>query len=136
MTRTILLFILIIASFRINATEDVWTFSAKGVCEQITKAFEFYQKGDVKNAQTQAIMAYFKGYDAEIEPAIRITLGGSHVFLVEHQFRDFKKAMIPNPDQKQLEYVKNLSFKLCQTMYADAEALNKAKVQKEVFKVE
>ncbi|HEX2549241.1 MAG TPA: hypothetical protein VHM20_05375 [Gammaproteobacteria bacterium] len=138
MNKLLLFFLLFVITLTTKAaeSEDIWKSSAAAVCAQITKALEFYQKGNVKNAQTQAIMAYFKGYDAEIEPAVRITLGGSHVFEVEHQFRDFKKAMIANPDQKQLEYISQLSKQLCETMYADAEALNKAKVKKEVFKVD
>ncbi len=119
-----------------HETADVWKPAAKTVCNQINQALAYYTKGDVKNAQRDAIMAYFKGYDAEIEPAVRITLGGSHVFEVEHQFRDFKNAMKPHPDKKQLEEVSNLAKKLCETMYADANALQDAKVEKQVFKVD
>jgi len=78
-------------------TANVWVGAATAVCNQINQTLAYYTKGDVKNAQSNAIMAYFKGYDAEIEPAVRITLGGSHVFEVEHQFRDFKTAMKSNP---------------------------------------
>ncbi len=115
--------------------EDPWKASATLVCKQITDALDFYKKGDIKQAQTQAIMAYFKGYDAEIEPAVRITQGGKHVFEVEHQFRDFKNAMTPNPDAKKLTEVTTRATKLCQTMFEDAESLKLAKVKKEVFKV-
>jgi len=117
-------------------TANVWVGAAKSVCDQINQALTYYTQGDIQTAQSKAIMAYFRSYDAEIEPAVRITLGASHVFEVEHQFRDFKNTMKNNPDKKQLEEVSSLAKKLCETMYADAKALHEAKVEKQVFKVD
>jgi hypothetical protein len=115
---------------------DVWQPAAKKVCDQIDQALEFYRQADLKNARLNAIMSYFKGYDAEIEPAIRITLGGQHVFAIEHQFRDFAKAMTPNPDKKHLETVNQLGLDLCKVMHEEAKILNAAHVSRQVFEVQ
>lgn len=132
------LFVIFQSSFIFAGTPtiDPWKDSATFVCNQIKDAINFYKKGDVQKAQTQAIMSYFKGYDAELEPAVRITVGAEHVFEVEHQFRDFKNAITPNPDDKQIQAVIAMGTKLCDTLYADAAALQAAKVKKQVFNVD
>lgn len=114
---------------------DIWGPVAQGVCQQIKTAHSLYQKNDVKNAHLDAIMAYFKGYDTELEPAVRITLGGQHVFEMERKFRDFAATMIPHPDKKQLQKVNDAATQLCEAMAEEAKALNVAKVKRQVFKV-
>ena len=117
------------------SSPDIWKPAAEMVCDQINKALNFYRQSDLKNARLNAIMSYFKGYDAEIEPAVRVTLGGQHVFKVEHQFRDFANAMTPNPDKKHIETVNQLGAELCKAIHEDAKALNTAGVPKQVFEV-
>lgn len=117
------------------STPNVWQPAAQKICDQIDKALSFYRQSDIKNARLNAIMSYFKGYDAEIEPAIRVTLGGKHVFAIEHQFRDFANAMTPNPDKKQLETVNQLGLDLCKAMHEEAKVLNAQNVPRQVFEV-
>ncbi len=119
-----------------ETVSNVWQPAADKVCEQINQALRLYQKGDIKNAHLSAVMSYFKGYDAEIEPAVRVTLGGPHVFAVERKFRDFSTVMTPNPDKKQLKKVSVFAAELCQSVREDANALNAEHVQRQVFKVE
>ena len=132
----LLLFFFISPAIYAENAPDIWKPVAKTVCGQINSAVGFYQKGDIKNARLNAVMAYFKGYDAEIEPAVRITLGGPHVFAIERKFRDFSTKMIPNPDKKQQKIVAAFAAELCQDMYKEAAALNAAKVPRQVFKVD
>lgn len=116
--------------------QDVWKPVADKVCDQIKQSIDYYQKNDIKQAHATAIMAYFKGYDAEIEPAVRITLGGPHVFAVERQFRDLSTLMTPTPSKEQFKKVADFGATLCESVYADAKALNADHVPRQVFKVE
>jgi hypothetical protein len=115
---------------------NVWQAPSDKVCGFIKQSVRLYEKNDVKKARTAALMSYFKGYDAEIEPAVRITLGGPHVFAIERKFRDFSLMMTPNPDKKQLNKVSASAAELCQLVNQDANALNVEHVQRQVFKVE
>lgn len=115
---------------------DVWLPVARQICGQTQKAVVLYQQGDIKKAHLTAVMSYFKGYDTEMEPAVRITLGGPHVFAVERQFRDFAEMFTKKkPDQNQMDQVKKLSKQLCETLKEDALVLNKEKVKRQVFTV-
>ncbi len=132
----ILLILLVISSLAVAQELDVtWGQAAQNVCNQIDNAVNFYQQGDLKKARLQAVMAYFKGYDAEIEPAVRITLGGPHVFNIEQEFRRFALEMKPNPDKEQLKRVRETAAALCQMIHEDAKALNANQVKPQVFKV-
>ncbi len=117
-------------------TPNIWKPAADKVCEQINQAVLLYQKNDLKNARLTALMSYFKGYDTEIEPAVRITLGGPHVFAIERKFRDFSTIMTPNPDKKQIKKVAVFAAQLCQLVHNDANALNVEHVPRQPFKVE
>lgn len=115
---------------------NVWQPAAEKVCDQINQAVHLYKKNDLKNARSTALMSYFTGYDAEIEPAVRITLGGPHVFAVERKFRDFPTVMIANPDSEQMKKVAAYADELCRLVHDDAKALNAEHVPLQVFKVE
>lgn len=130
------LFLLFTSAALAKPAPTVWQPVADNICEQINQALHLYQKNDLKNAHLEAVMSYFKGYDAEIEPAIRITLGGPHVFETERNFRDFVTIMTPNPDKKQIKKVTAFATQLCQLVKDDANALNAAHVKRQVFKVE
>ncbi|OGT60944.1 MAG: hypothetical protein A3E85_03300 [Gammaproteobacteria bacterium RIFCSPHIGHO2_12_FULL_45_12] len=117
-------------------TPNVWKPEADAVCRQMDQAVSLYQQGHLKEAKLAAVMAYFKGYDANIEPAVRITLGGPHVFAIERQFRHFSQEMTPNPDKQQLQKMTRLARTLCQLVHDDANALNAAKVTRKVFNPE
>ena len=112
---------------------DIWNPVAKKICDQINLAQQYYKKGDLKNAHLTAVMSYFKFYDAELEPAVRVTLGGPHVFAIEGQFRQYAKAMTPKPDKQQLQHISTLATQLCSDIAKEAKALNEAKVPKNVF---
>ena len=114
---------------------DVWGGAAKLVCNQINKAARLYKQGDIKNAHLEAIMSYFKGYDASIEPAARTNLGAPHVFGIEQKFRDYATLMTSKMNTTQIKKVSDYAAKLCQSVNQDAAALNAAKVDKQVFKV-
>lgn len=118
-----------------QATTDVWSPASQAVCKQISNAATAYSKGDLKNAHLQAVMSYFKGYDTDIEPAARITIGGPHVFAVERQFSDFSSAMTPHPSADQIKKVSVLADQLCKAVSDDAKILNESKVPRQVFKV-
>jgi hypothetical protein len=133
---TLLLILFTSAAAIAHPAPTVWQPVADQICEQINQALHIYQKNDLKDAHLAAVMTYFKGYDAEIEPAIRITLGGPHVFEMERNFRDFATIMTPNPDKKQIKKVTAFAAHLCQLVNEDANALNAAHVQRQVFKVE
>ncbi len=128
--------LLSLASPPSSPVANIWQPAAQQVCDQINQAVHFYEKNDVKKAHLTAVMAYFKGYDAEIEPAVRITLGGPHVFEMERKFRDLSTLMTPNPDKKQFKIVNDAAIALCQLVKKDADALNANHVQRQVFKVE
>ena len=132
---TILIFSLCTVALA-NPTTDVWAPVASSVCTQINSALQAYRKGDIKQAQLTAIMAYFKGYDTDIEPAVRVTLGGPHVFAIEKQFHDYSTLMTPNPNPQQLKKVATAAAQLCQAVKSDANALSAAKVKRQVFNVE
>lgn len=118
--------------FAKEAPPSSWNPAADAVCAQIQMAVTYYQKGDIKHAKLSALMAYFKGYDAEIEPAIRVTLGGPHVFAIEKKFRDFASSI----STKQLKAISEMATALCQEVKKDAAVLDKEKVPRQVFKVE
>jgi hypothetical protein len=115
---------------------NIWQDPAYKVCDLIKQAAHLYEMNDIKKARTTALMSYFKGYDAEIEPAVRVTLGGPHVFAIERRFRDFSMLMTPNPDKNQIKKITKLASELCQLVYDDANALNAEHIQRQVFKVE
>lgn len=119
-----------------SSEPNVWQPAADKVCQQINQAVSLYQKNDLKAARLKATMSYFEGYDAEIEPAVRITLGGPHVFAIERKFRDFSTNMTPNPDKNQIKKIVIFANELCRLVQEDAEVLNKEHVQRQVFKVE
>jgi len=132
---SIWIFLLLAQPLWANQPIDHWGPAAIEICNQIDSAVQFYEKGDIKNARKQAIMAYFSGYDAEIEPAVRVTVGASHVFEMEHKFRNFTRHFTLNPDEKHFAFVKNSASELCRAVKDDAKTLNEAKVDKQVFKV-
>lgn len=125
--RKLLCILLLISPFAYGA-DATWQSMADSVCKQIQNALLAYQKNDLKDAHLQATMAYFKGYDALLEPSVRTTLGGPHVFEIEQAFRNYTKLMTPNPDALQLKKVSNASDALCQSIKLDAKALLDAHV--------
>ena len=129
----ILILMALIVTPAFAATQSVWQPAAEAVCDQINKAVDLYQQGDLKHAHLTAVMSYFKHYDTEIEPAVRITLGGPHVFDIERKFRNFAASMT---DKNQIKIVKAVGDELCQFVHQDAEALDAAKVPRQVFRVE
>lgn len=136
MQKIILLLSMLLMTSVAQATKiqiDPWTQSGKKVCDQVTQAYQYYKNGDLKKAHVTAIMSYFKLYDAEIEPAVRITLGGPHVFEIEGKFQQYAKAMTPNPNKQQLQAVSALAKDLCEAVYSDTKALNDANVPQQVF---
>jgi len=100
-----------------------WQTFANSVCKQIQNALLAYQKNDLKNAHLQATMAYFKGYDALLEPVVRTTLGGPHVFEIEQAFRNYTQLMAPNPNAAQFKKVTDASHALCDAIQSDAKTL-------------
>jgi hypothetical protein len=119
-----------------TSNPDVWQPVAESICSEVKLAATLYQKGEVKEAKLKAIMSYFKGYDEAMEPAVRITIGGSHVFATEQQFRQFSAVMASDVTSAQIKIVNDLAKTLCAGLYTDAKVLHAEKVKREVFKVE
>ncbi len=116
--------------------QDIWGPMAKEVCQRIEAAVKLYHNGKVKEAHLASTMAYFKCYDANMEPAVRVNQGGPHVFAIEGQFHQLTKAMVVNPTPAQTQQVDEIASSLCKAIAADAQALNKDNVQRQLFKVE
>ncbi len=118
-----------------SKTGGVWGPEADKVCQALAQASQLYQQGQIGKAHLTAVMAYFKVYDTNMEPAVRTVLGGPHVFQIEQQFSAIPKAMSANPSSAQKQQVTKMTSKLCQAIQKEALALNKAKVKKQVYNV-
>lgn len=133
---TIIAYLILNTSFAITPVNNVWQPVADAICLKVKNAATLYTKKNVREARVQAIMAYFKGYDADMEPAVRVTLGGPHVFALEQKFRDYSAAMLPDVDALQIKKVNELAIALCHDLYQDAKALDAEHVKRDVLKAE
>lgn len=105
-----------------------WQSIALGICNEINEALMAYQQNDIKSAHTKAMMAYFVGYDATLEPSVRTTLGSQHVFLVEQQFNHYARLLSSGFDIKQLSLVSHTANELCHSVVNDAQAVEEANI--------
>ena len=110
-----------------------WGPVAADVCQQLHQSVSYYNQNNIQKAHLTAVMAYFKHYDVNLEPAVRTVFGNQHVFNIENQFSQFPNAMSSNPDAKQKQHVAKLADSLCSQVMAEAVALNKNKVSRQVY---
>lgn len=115
------------------ATQNEWTPIAGKICYALRQASQSYQRGQLEAAQLHTMTAYFKIYDAELEPTIRLNVGPKRVFNTEQAFSHLIKLMHPNPNLKQVKKVNVAAKNLCQRIAEEAKILTDARVARTNF---
>lgn len=127
MKNIILLIIFIMLSILpcCNFADDTTDLRKVGatICDQINRSNEAYQNDDLNNAHFFILIAYFKWYDAYIEPPLRKKTSSKHIFAVEQQFRDLSNNMTPNPTNEKKQTISMAAQTLCDTVMADVRFL-------------
>ncbi len=116
-----------------QAADATWQTTAQSICQRLQKAQKSYVAKDINHARIDAVMAYFKMYDIDMEPAARVTFGNAHVFQIEQQFSQLPKLMANAPSAAQSEKLNKAVQKLCQDLKDDAKAMDKQNVKKSLY---
>ncbi len=118
------------------ATSQNWEQKAQRVCQQLNTASESYRQNNLQQAHISATMAYFQNYDANIEPAARVTFPQSHIFEIEQMFSHLNANMVDNPSPQQIDALKQQTDLLCQTIVADAKSMDEQHINFPTYKVD
>lgn len=137
MRRLIILWVLIVPIVAFAASpkpmDKPWGPVAADVCQQLKQSVSDYNQNNLQKAHLTAVMAYFKHYDVNLEPAVRTQFGNQHVFAIENLFSQFPNTMVKDPTPKQRQQVEKLANNLCSQVTKEAMALNKNKVPRQVY---
>lgn len=119
-------FLLAPASIFAHEYDADWNRTGAKICQQLNTAVELYRKNDFKKARSEALMAYFKSYDSDIQPRIRSLLGSEPIVEREQQFQQFAQALsINHVDRHDQCDVQKQADDLCSRIFSDIKTLKK-----------